>query len=274
MKIPFLKMSGAGNDFVVIDRAAGPAPDWKALVPAMCDRRAGIGADGVIIIRPAAGADFTMEYFNADGSTGSLCGNGGRCAASYVMDRLGKESVSFRTLDRIYHAARVGTGVVLEMDPPGLPRLNIPLRVRNGDFVGHFLDTGSPHLVLFGEQGIPGTGQIDELGRAIRHHPEFSPSGTNVDFVSVTDKGELRIRTYERGVEAETWACGTGAVAAALIHSLLEGMVGEGIARVIPLSGELLRVWYRREGNTFSGVKLEGPVTVTFTGTYEAVVVA
>lgn len=267
-------MSGAGNDFVVIDRPAGRVPDWTVLVPAICDRRAGIGADGVIIISPAAGADFTMEYFNADGSTGSLCGNGGRCAASHVMDRLGKGSVSFRTLDRIYHAARVGDGVILELDPPGLPRLNIPLRVRDADFVGHFLDTGSPHLVLFGAHGSPGTGHIDDVGRAIRHHPEFRPGGTNVDFVTVAENGDLRIRTYERGVEAETWACGTGAVAAALIHSLLNGVEGEGVVRVMPLSGEFLRVRYRRGGDRFSGVKLEGPARVTFTGTYEAVVVA
>ncbi len=241
MKIPFLKMSGAGNDFVVVDRLEGtPGPAWGSVVPAMCDRRRGIGADGVIIVTPATTADFTMEYFNADGSTGSMCGNGGRCASSYLMEILGRSEVSFLACGRPYRAARSVNGVKLQMDDPGPARMHVSLRVRNADLVGHFIDTGSPHLVIVGDIFGRDSRSVVDVGREIRHHEAFSPSGTNVDFVTVEGKDRLIIRTYERGVEDETWACGTGAVAAALVYALLEGGEGSREVRITPLSGETL----------------------------------
>ena len=263
-------MSGAGNDFVVVDRMNETAkPGWIPVIPAMCDRPRGIGADGVILISPAENADFTMDYFNADGSSGSMCGNGGRCASSYMMDLLGRDHVSFLACGRLYRGARSGNGVILDMDDPGLPRMNIPLRPGNVDLLGHFIDTGSPHLILVVDKDGPDAATVLETGRKIRHHPEFSPSGTNVDFITIMGKEEVRIRTYERGVEAETRACGTGAVAAALVYSLLEGEEGTRSVRVTPLSGEILRVGFRRTGMTFTDITLEGPAVVTFRGVYE-----
>lgn len=266
-------MSGAGNDFVVVDRTASGGlsglPGLPELVRSMCDRRRGIGADGVIVLGPPAGADFTMEYFNADGSSGSLCGNGGRCASAYMMDRLGRDTVSFHACGREYRAERRGPGVVLGMDDPGPARLGIALRAGDTDLVGHFIDTGSPHLVIIIDAPLPDGAGIVGMGRELRHHAHFQPSGTNVDFVTVEGEDLVRIRTYERGVEDETWACGTGAVAAAMIHSLLRGGEGDRSIGVIPLSGEKLVVRFQRSGAGFSRVTLEGPAVVTFTGSFD-----
>lgn len=273
MNIPFVKMSGAGNDFIVVDRlgdATGPgAVSIAAAVPAMCDRRKGIGGDGVIVLSPADGADFAMDYYNADGSSGSLCGNGGRCAASYVMDRRRLQDVRFLTCGRLYGARRAGKGVVLEMDDPGPLRKSLVLRTGRGEAVGHFIDTGSPHLVLALDTPMPDARTILETGRELRHHPDFRPSGTNVDFMTVESRDVIRVRTYERGVEDETWACGTGAVASAMVHSVLNGPEGPGFVRVVPLSGDELIVGFTRTGERFTNVTLEGPAVVTFTGTFE-----
>jgi diaminopimelate epimerase len=266
-------MSGAGNDFVVVDRTGAGGlsglGDPTALVRSLCDRRRGIGADGVIFLGPPAGADFTMHYFNADGSTGSLCGNGGRCASSYMMGALGRDSVTFHACGREYRADRKGSGIVLGMDDPGPMRLDIPLRAGNADLVGHFIDTGSPHVVVPLEGGLPDTRGVFETGREIRHNPVFQPSGTNVDFIAVEGEDLVRIRTYERGVEDETWACGTGAVASAMVYSALRGGEGDRSIGVIPLSGEKLVVKFHRSGARFTRVSLEGPAVVTFTGSYD-----
>jgi diaminopimelate epimerase len=266
-------MSGAGNDFVVVDRTAGDSlagiADLPALVRSMSNRRRGIGSDGVIVLGPPAGADFTMEYFNADGSSGSLCGNGGRCAAAYMMDRLGRDSVSFHACGKAYRAERKGPVVILGMDDPGPLRPAIPLRAGNSDLVGHFIDTGSPHLVILMDETMPDGREVVRIGMELRQLAQFQPSGTNVDFVTVEGGELVRIRTYERGVEDETWACGTGAVAAAMVYSVLRGEDGERSIGVIPLSGEKLVVKFHRSGSRFTGVSLEGPAVVTFTGTFD-----
>jgi diaminopimelate epimerase len=267
-------MSGAGNDFVVVDRTGSGGlrglDDPPALARSISDRRSGVGADGLIVLGPPpSGADFTMDYFNADGSTGSLCGNGGRCAAAYMMDRLGRDAVTFHTLGKAYRARRKGRDVVLEMDNPGPLRSGIRLGGPRDAMTGHFIDTGSPHVVIARDGGLPGTREVYELGREIRHHPEFQPSGTNVDFIAAEGEDIIRIRTYERGVEDETRACGTGAVAAAMVYAVLRGGEGERSIGVIPLSGERLVVTFRRSGERFTGVSLEGPAIVTFTGSFD-----
>ena len=274
MTTPFVKMSGAGNDFVIIDRRAGRGadefPDPSSLVKAVCDRRRGIGADGVIILGPPEGGDFSMQYFNADGSSGSLCGNGGRCAASYVMGELGRDSVTFRTCGKEYRASRKGGGVLLSMDDAGPIRMNATYSVNNNVFAGHFIDTGSPHLVVTLVGGLPEAKGVIEFGRSLRYHPDFLPGGTNVDFIVSGGEDLLRVRTYERGVEDETWACGTGAVASAMAYSVLHGGEGRRSINVVPLSGETLVVGFRRDGMHFTEVSLEGPAVVTFRGSYEA----
>ena len=274
MVFSFVKMSGAGNDFVVIDRTEDGGlqglPAMPALVRKMTDRRSGIGADGVIVLGPATAADFTMHYFNADGSSGSLCGNGGRCAASLLMDRWGRGEVRFITSGKVYRAKRVDSGILLEMENPGPVRPDLTLRAGANTWKGHFIDTGSPHLVIMTDGGLPERDVVLMAGRELRNHAEFRPSGTNVDFVSVEGEGRLKIRTYERGVEDETWACGTGAVASAIIYALLRGPEGENVISVVPLSSEVLTVRFFRRGSRFSGVSLEGPAAVTFTGIFDS----
>lgn len=268
--IPFLKMHGAGNDFIVVDRLDGRSlPDgWEEEIPAMCHRRRGIGADGVIVLEPGDGADFRMRYHNADGSTGTLCGNGGRCAAAYVMELTGRPQVAFLSNGRPYSASRVPSGIRLSMEEPGPPRMDLRIELPDGTVRGHFIDTGSPHLVIAQDSAPPDPRAVITLGRQIRLHPEFAPSGTNVDFVTVTGNDRIGIRTYERGVEDETWACGTGAVAAAMIRSILDGGEGERRIEVTPLSGETLTVGFSRTGSRFTGVFLEGPSARSFEGNW------
>jgi diaminopimelate epimerase len=186
MKVKFLKASGAGNDFVILDAARNALPaDLSTLARTLCRRHLGIGADGVLFIEPGEKADFRMNYYNADGSVGGMCGNGGRCF------------------------------------------------------------------------------DVESIGRAVRYHAAFAPAGTNADFVTVSGHG-LYQRTYERGVEAETLACGTGSVASAIVSALTDGIGSPVEVRV--LSGEVLRVYFDRQGESFVNVWLEGSARMLFSG--------
>jgi diaminopimelate epimerase len=270
MKIPFTKMSGAGNDFVVVDRRSErKTADWKGLTPLLCDRRRGVGADGLIVIRPGSEHDFIMEYYNADGSTGSMCGNGGRCAAAYVLGSTGAERTSFQSCGRIYKAVATQNGILLSMDDPGRPEMEIRIDLPGVDIPGHFIDSGSPHLVLITDSPDFHTVDIRDTGRKIRNLQHFSPGGTNVDFIKIMGEGEIAVRTYERGVEDETWACGTGAVASAIIYVMKHGGEGVQTIGVTPKSGEKLTVNFRKTGGVITDVKLEGPAVMTFTGTFD-----
>ncbi len=272
MIVPFTKMSGAGNDFVVIDRrTAFDTFEAAVYAPVLCDRRRGIGADGVIVLKASAVTDFTMEYYNADGSTGSMCGNGGRCAAALVLGEEGGVTTSFEACGNVHSATRTAMGINLGMADPGTPRMDIDLGIRDVEIRGHFINTGSPHLVLMKDSPGFESMEIVETGRKIRHSKHFEPGGTNVDYVQVVGEGHIAVRTYERGVEDETLACGTGAVAAAVIYDILSGMQnewGKRTVRVTPRSGESLMVNFTREAAGIRDVHLEGPAVVTFTGSF------
>lgn len=257
-------MSGAGNDFVVIDnRSELLRCDKSALARAVCSRHFGIGADGLLLVERSAVADFAMRYYNADGSYGGMCGNGGRCVARYVHDRDECNSeLTFEALEYIYHAEVIDALVMLHMKSPNRLATNILLRLSSNDCQVNFVDTGSPHIVI--ECSALEAVDVERIGREGRGHERFLPEGTNVNFVQVLGEGRLKMRTYERGVEAETLACGTGAVASAIVMSKLKGM--RSPISVLTRSGEELRVHFQRRGDEFSDVKLEGSAHFVFSG--------
>jgi diaminopimelate epimerase len=269
----FTKMTGAGNDFVLIDARSGAGEfDWPLLAPALCDRRYGIGADGLLILKQSSKADFRMDYYNADGSYGGMCGNGGRCAARFVLEEQGGNAVSFEALDYVYSAATAKSEIQLRMKQPNSHRTG-SLEVFNTNIVFHAIDTGTAHCVIFMDQlderlkariDVEG---VSQLGAAIRRHEEFAPGGTNVDFIEITGTHELAMRTYERGVEAETLACGTGAVASAIVAHIARSM-GSPI-RVKTRSGEYLTVSFSSSEKQISDVVLSGSALIVFHGVYQ-----
>ena len=219
MSIPFLKMHGAANDFVVIDhRRPFLSEPLEALVVRLCDRRRGVGADGVLLLEADPELDFAMRYFNADGKPAEFCGNGARCLARLALDRgLGRRGVvRFRTEigPQEARAGAGGRGIELHVgrvSAPGEPRT---LTAAGREFRGRAVRAGVPHFVV-GVERVEWT-PVAEWGAALRHHPSFEPAGTNVDFAARLGAGRWAMRTYERGVEAETLACGSGAIATAL----------------------------------------------------------
>ncbi len=271
-EIEFVKMTGAGNDFVLIDNRSGRLSfDWKSVARSLCERRCSIGADGLLVIETSTKADFLMRYFNADGSDGGMCGNGGRCAASYIMRETGTPRISFEALDHLYFATlEQDQNIKLSMKDPVDVRTEILLPIQDVPLPMHFIDTGAPHAVIFMDELPPPhvreiqTNGIVGLGKDIRSHSEFAPQGTNVDFVELHGNSRLSIRTYERGVERETLACGTGSVACAIMSSLRRSISSPVSVRT--LGGETLVVSFRKEGGRFVHVELEGPANNVFSG--------
>jgi diaminopimelate epimerase len=256
--IAFDKYQGAGNDFIIVDdRGGGFGPGDPDLIRRLCDRRFGVGADGLILVSRHDRADFEVRYFNADGRPGSMCGNGGRCAAHFALRRgIAGPKPRFQAYDGVHEAEISGGTVRLRLaDVPGW-------RTIEGNY---FIDTGSPHYVVF-------TAALDAMdveteGRKLRWSPLFAPGGTNVDFVETTACG-LSVRTFERGVEAETWACGTGVTAAA-IASALSGLSGNGPVD-IRTRGGLLKVEFEVRADRITDIWLTGPATFVFAGTIAA----
>uniref|UniRef100_UPI00405669D9 diaminopimelate epimerase n=1 Tax=Candidatus Electronema sp. TaxID=2698783 RepID=UPI00405669D9 len=219
--IPFVKMSGAGNDFILIDhRKPLIEPEsMSAFAAAVCRRKFSVGADGLILIENSEQADFRWRFFNADGSVAEMCGNGARCAARFAfMQGIAPTKMRFETLAGLIEAEVVGQDVAVKMTEPRDLRLHQTITVNNAPLILHSLNTGVPHVVVF----VDNIEEVDVrgLGRAIRCHEAFQPAGTNVNFVQ--KRGDaFKVRTYERGVEDETLACGTGSAASAIIAALL-----------------------------------------------------
>jgi diaminopimelate epimerase len=267
MKIPFFKMSGSGNDFIIIDNRSRLIENipLRDFVRAVCRRNISLGADGLILIEKprTAGCDFSWRFFNADGSEAEMCGNGGRCAARYaVINGFAGRNLSFETLAGIIHAEVTGNRAKIELPSPQAPEMNIHLSVDGENILLHFINTGVPHVVLFIDSIADA--QVCALGKKLRFHQRFQPAGTNVNFVSVVDSSRLSVRTYERGVEDETLACGTGSVAAALIAAAL-GMVSSPV-QVKTRGEEILSVYCDNPAYPFGRVCLEGAVRVVCAG--------
>ncbi len=246
MQLKFFKMTGAGNDFIMFDNRNGRIKDPVNLARYVCNRHFGVGADGIILIEKSEFADFKMVYFNSDGSFGGMCGNGGRCIAK-LAHQLGitDRKMKFEADGKIYKAEILNDGNVrLWLPMPKLKRFNLQLNLGKRIYKAHFVDTGAPHLVLFTEDnGIKDIEQIkiNQLGRRLRFHPYFE-NGTNVNFVSIVDKDMIRMRTYERGVEGETLACGTGSVASVIVSVEVKGL--KLPIKVKTTGGEILLVNY------------------------------
>jgi diaminopimelate epimerase len=265
--LAFTKMNGAGNDFVLLDNRSGNLRLNSDEIAFLCDRHRGIGGDGVLLLEKATnGADFRMKYYNSDGGEAEMCGNGARCFARFANKIAGPFSeVSFETPAGIIRAKLERDLVTVNLGSPRGLQLNRKLQVEGKDFIVHLLNTGVPHAVIVVED-LDAT-PVYELGKAIRYHQEFRPRGTNVDFVKETAPGKIAIRTYERGVEAETLACGTGVTASALIYSRLRS-IGDPI-RVQVKGGDWLEVAFTSDGDEFRNVMLRGPADFAFEGVIE-----
>ena len=270
MEVTFTKMNGAGNDFVVLDNRDGRYDGLDgARIARLCDRHRGVGADGLLAVEPAragSDADFTFRYYNADGGEAEMCGNGARCFARFARAFLaaGRGEMSFDTIAGRVEAAFVGEQVRIRLSDPHDLRLGLSLPVGERSLEAHFLNTGVPHVVVPVED-LENT-DVRGLGAALRYHEAFQPKGTNANFQKVLEPGRVAIRTYERGVEDETLACGTGMVANALIHHLLTGAPSP--VRVVVRGGDTLEVGFTRTGDsTFTDVTLTGPADLVFSGT-------
>jgi diaminopimelate epimerase len=265
MRLDFTKMNGAGNDFILVDNREQKIRLTPKRVVRLCHRQRGIGADGILLVVPSSSrqADWAWEFFNSDGSTADMCGNGARCFARFVQKLTGAAGdISFQTGAGIIRASFSGDRVTVNLTSPKGLRLHQAVELDRGTHIIHSLNTGVPHAVLF----VPNADRamVDRLGPEIRFHKHFAPAGTNVNFVEVFRPNTIRVRTYERGVEGETLACGTGVTASALIAALLNDFVSP--VKVHVQGGDLLEVGFKREKRRFRDVLLTGPAEFVFEG--------
>ena len=263
--LKFWKMNGAGNDFVMLDNRSLSLQLDTATIAKLCDRHRGVGSDGLLLVEPATdGGDVKMRYHNADGGEAEMCGNGARCFARYVnLLNDGKlPHLKFETLAGMISADYFGDQVRINMSTPHSLKLNQDLPVAGSQLQVHSVNTGVPHAVVFVED-LEGT-DVHGWGAGLRYHEAFKPKGTNANFVKVTGPGSISIRTYERGVEGETLACGTGMVACALIAHELHGFTSP--VQVLVRGGDTLQIGFEKDGDTYKNVTLHGPADFVFEG--------
>lgn len=256
MQIFFFKYQGTGNDFIIIDnREKKFNRSDNALVAKLCDRRFGIGADGLMLLQNQIGYDFEMVYYNSDGRESSMCGNGGRCIVELArMLGLVKDKAHFLASDGEHEAVVKPTIISLKMN-------NVSKIELGPNF--SFLNTGSPHYVAFIND--VSHYNVFEEGKKIRNNERFKTEGVNVNFVE-KQYNDLFVRTYERGVEAETYSCGTGVTAAALVAALKSVSTAQDFCDIKTLGGNLKVKFKKHPDNSFTDVWLEGPVTYVFKG--------
>jgi len=261
--IPFFKMSGSGNDFIIIDNRASLVPDahLPALVKGACRRKLSVGADGLILIEPSASVDFKWRFFNADGSVAEMCGNGARCAARFAfLHGIADRKMAFETLAGIIHADVEDHTVSIRMTDPVDFNAEFDLDLDGEQLRVGSVNTGVPHVVVM-VADVEKT-DVVAMGRRIRYHEQFAPTGTNANFISADSNGRISIRTYERGVEDETLACGTGNVAAALILAHTQGITSP--VHLATRSRSTLTVHFSRQADRFQNVFLEGDARVIY----------
>ena len=268
MGIVFTKMSGSGNDFIIIDnrKCVLESSAKCAFVSKVCVPKLSIGADGVIFIENSDKADFKWDFYNSDGSIAEMCGNGARCVAQYAyVKKISSEKMSFETVAGIIEAEIKGSYVRIKLTTPKDLQRNIDIDVNGTKFKVDKLNTGVPHAIVYSDDIT--NEDVRGIGQSIRAHPVFSPDGTNVDFVQKLGEDLLYVRTYERGVEDETLACGTGVVASALLAS--EANLVSPPVRVQTQGGEVLVVDFKKasENGAFKEVFLEGLAKIIFEGT-------
>ena len=291
MLIPFTKMVGAGNDFIVLDtvhdQLGALKTEWARVSRQLCNRHHGIGADGTLVLERSNVGHVKMRIFNPDGSEAEMCGNGARCVAHFVQAWPGhsNDTIVIETVGGIVSAKVHEKGVQMQMPEPRDVRFDLQFQIDPWAFRAAFLTVGVPHLVV----PVKDLDLIDvnRVGKALRAHPTFLPHGTNVNFTQVDsrDAGRIRVRTYERGVEAETLACGTGAAASAIVHGLVEPDLRtskiqprqrreQQVCRleIETRSGDTLTVSFTviidGSGGRVTAVTLQGPAHVAFEGTF------
>lgn len=265
-KIDFTKTVASGNDFIIIEnnRRSGKLPGPASLAKKICQRKYGAGADGLLFLEKSRVADVKMRIFNPDGSEPAMCGNGARCTALFSAR---SKNFKIETGAGIIQAKVNGRNISIRLTEPKGLKSSLPIKVHNRILRVNFINTGVPHTVIFVAdlEGI----DVADLGRQIRFHKRFMPKGTNVDFIEALSNNSIKMRTYERGVEDETLACGTGAVASALVTAYRLGI--KGCLRKINVhteSGEILKVYFDKTGDKFSNVWLEGKARITYKGVY------
>lgn len=277
-KLQFHKLQASGNDFILLDerRTTNHArPSYRKYAKKYCVRKFGIGADGLLVIEPSTRADFRMRIFNPDGSEAAMCGNGARCVALWAaadksFSGRGPGMVRFDTQAGVIEAkvknkkANYADAAINMVPAHGL-KLEEPLSVCGRKVRVSFINTGVPHAVVF----VQGVDKVDVagIGRAIRYHRRFSPAGANVNFVEILKENFIKVRTYERGVEAETFACGTGITAGAIISGYKLGRgAGKHKVNVSTRGGEVLNVYFSRGENKITDIWLEGKVYFVYKG--------
>jgi diaminopimelate epimerase len=257
MIIVFNKYQGTGNDFIIIDnRNHQIIPDNSALINKLCDRRFGIGADGLILISSGDNYDFEMKYYNSDGFESTMCGNGGRCSSAFaIKEKIAGDKLTFKAIDGLHKAVSEEGIIRLQMND-----VNDPQIIKGN----YFINTGSPHCVKF-QKDIDKI-DVNTEGKIIRWSEDYAPSGTNVNFVEIVERG-IYVRTFERGVEEETLSCGTGVTASA-IASVLAGQIDSNPVSVKTKGGNL-SVSFKIDRAKIKDIWLSGPATFVFEGMIE-----
>ncbi|MBL0731797.1 MAG: diaminopimelate epimerase [Desulfosarcina sp.] len=264
-KINFLKLSGSGNDFIIIDNRAKLVEEsnLSEFIKQVCRRKMSVGADGLILIEDTDTADFKWRFYNSDGSIAEMCGNGARCAARFALvNNIAGKTMVFETIAGRVTAIVKQDTVKIGMPDPFDVRIGYPLALSDGSLKLSSINTGVPHVVIIKES----IDDIDVLktGKEIRFHKEYAPAGTNVNFAVRLDMGLIGIRTYERGVEDETLACGTGSIAVALVMAAIKGM--ESPLKVKTKSGGILAIHFKKTADKFTDIFLEGDARVIYKG--------
>jgi diaminopimelate epimerase len=266
----FIKMVASGNDFVIIEKShQSPVFSLQSLARKICDRKYGIGADGFLVLEKSKIADISMRIFNPDGSEAQMCGNGVRCIALWAKLKIKNKkskNLKIKTKAGIINSEVNGDNTKIKLTNPKDIKLDIPIKINNRALKVNFINSGVPHAVIF----VEGLDKIDVsgIGGKVRYHKRFAPYGTNVDFVEVLDNKSIKIRTYERGVEDETLACGTGVVASALITIRKLKTTSQKKMYVHTKSGEILKVYFDKLDNKFKDVWLEGRARMVYKGEY------
>ncbi len=262
--ITFSKMSGSGNDFIVIDNRTGITGgiNLKEFITSVCRRKLSVGADGLILIEPSDKADFRWQFFNSDGSRAEMCGNGARCAARFAyVNGIAGQTLSFETDAGIVSGEVDAERAKVKMPVPTELRMDYSIELAHGPIAVSSLNTGVPHVVIM-QEAVDGV-DVFGLGKAIRNHAAFAPAGTNVNFICRQGSGSLKIRTYERGVENETLACGTGCSASALVASIK--LKWKSPINLLTRSGETLTIYFTENDGSFRNVFLEGDARMIYT---------
>jgi diaminopimelate epimerase len=262
-QLEFFKMSGSGNDFIIIDNRneVVEEADLSKFIASVCRRKMSVGADGFILVESSDEVDFAWRFYNSDGSVAEMCGNGARCAARFAyVNNIAGPRMAFSTQAGIIHAQIEGDRVKIKMTDPADLQREVRVELAKDAQLLASINTGVPHAII--EVDDIEAVAVVELGREVRYHKMFAPAGTNVNFVCHLQDNLIAVRTYERGVEDETLACGTGAVASALVMAAKSKVASP--VDILTRSGARLKIYYKEKNAGYSDVYLEGDARIIY----------